>query len=118
MERNLGVLVDSKLNMGEQRALADRWANHALGYIKHGIASWSREAIVPHHSAPVRPDLEYCVQFGAPQYKKGIELLEVVQRRVTKMVMCLEGRMHEVWLRLFGLFSLGKRKQKRPHGSL
>ncbi|KAK4814027.1 hypothetical protein QYF61_004657 [Mycteria americana] len=46
-ERDLGVLVGSRLNRSQQRALAAERANPILGRIKHGITSRSREGIIP-----------------------------------------------------------------------
>jgi len=69
------IMVDEKLDMSQQCALAAQKANYILGYIKRGVASREREVIVPLYPALVRPHLEYCIQAWGPQYRKGVELL-------------------------------------------
>ncbi|GAB0181277.1 cAMP-dependent protein kinase inhibitor alpha [Grus japonensis] len=80
-EKDLGLLIDEKLNMSRQCALAAQKANRVLGCIQSSVTSRSREGIVPLYSALVRPHLQYCIQLWGPQYKRDMELLERVQRR-------------------------------------
>ena len=58
----------------------------------------------------VRPHLEYCVQFWGPHYKKDIEALEKIQRRVTRLIPSIGDKSYKDRSKMLNLFKLSKRR--------
>ena len=112
VEKDLGFLVDHKLNNSMQCQAAVSKASKVFSCIRRGMDSRKRDIILPLYKSLARPHLEYAVQFWAPVLKKDIEELEKVQRRAAKLIRGMEELSYEERLEELNVFTLEKRRIK------
>ncbi|MEE6522036.1 hypothetical protein FKM82_020430 [Ascaphus truei] len=110
MEKDLGVLVDSRLSNSAQCHAVAAKANKILSCIKRAMDGREVNIIIPLYKALVRPHLEYGEQFWAPILRKDIMELERVQRRATKLIKGMDILIYEERLAKLDLFTLEKRR--------
>ena len=83
-----------------------------FGYIARNIENKSKNVILPLYKSLVRPHLEYAVQFWSPFLEKDIIKIEKIQKRATKMIPKLRGKLYAQRLKDLDIHSLETRKLK------
>ena len=90
-EKDLGIIIDDRLNFEKHINTKVNKANQIMGLIRRTF-SFLNESIFLHlYKSIVRPHLEYAVHCWHPMRKKDISSIENVQRRATRMVPTLKG---------------------------
>ncbi|RMC06672.1 hypothetical protein DUI87_16111 [Hirundo rustica rustica] len=75
-EKDLGMLVDDKLNGTHQQTHVVPKAKRVLGCTKSSAASRVREVSLPLFPALMRPQQQCCIQLWGPQHRKDTDMLE------------------------------------------
>jgi hypothetical protein len=110
--RDLGIIVDETLKPSKQCVAAVKKANRAIGMIRRTIENKSRGIMLRLYKQLVRPHVYFCSQAWSPWRRKDVELLESVQRRMTKMIAGLQDVPYEERLRRLHLTTLEKRRER------
>ena len=110
MEKDLGVFITNDLKPAKHIGMVTSKANRIVGLIKRNFTYMDIEMCKTLYCSLVRPHLEYAVQSWSPYYRKDIEELEKIQRRMTKLVPELKDLPYEERCKRMGLTSLEKRR--------
>ena len=87
-------------------------ANRMLGINSRTIRYRHRIVVLNLYKFPVRPHLNYCSSVWNPYYIKGIELLERVQHRFTRLFPQLRSLPYNERLQELSLWSLQERQNR------
>ena len=99
-------LYGTDLKCSQQCIFAYKKAIRVMGMIRRTISYKEPKIMLSLYKTLVRPHVEYCSCAWNPHYMKDKELLERIQRRLTKMINDMNGKMYEdrLWcLRLWTL---------------
>ncbi len=79
-------MISDDLKLSNQCSKVVKTANKLVGFIGCTFKHISAKAILTLYNALAHPFLEYCFLFWSPYYRKDIDKLERVQRRVTNII--------------------------------
>ena len=102
-EKDLGVLIDFKLNFDRHIGVKVNNANSLIGLIRSSFEYIDPQIFQQLFKSIFRPHLEYVVPVWNTHLKNHISSVENVQRRVTRMVPGLKGMSYEQRLQALDL---------------
>ena len=112
IERDLGIIIDNKLNWQNQIDHAISKASIAFGSLKRSFKFWTPLTFCTLYKTFVRPHLEYGAQIWNPHLQQDTSRLERVQRRMTKIVPQLRSLPYAQRLAQMDLTSLAERRER------
>ena len=112
VEKDLGVVIDSKLSFNNHIAYATSKANRTLGVIRRSFDFLTDSTFIQLYKSMVRPMLEYGQSVWQPAQKMLRQDVEDVQRRATKMIGKLKDKPYSERLKILKLPSLEHRRRR------
>ena len=111
-EKDLGIVIDEKLDFNIHVLEMVKKANRSLGCIRRTIKYKDREIVLPLYKAYVRSRLEYGSSVWNPYQVQQTQRIERVQRRATKMIHDISHLDYETRLKELKLPSLQYRRRR------
>ena len=112
-EKDLGIIVTTSMNFSKHCASSVKKANQVIGLIKRNFHNFDRKIMINLYKSLVRPHLDYAVSVWKPYLRKDINLIEGVQRRMTKLISGMKDKTYEERLELLKLTSLEQRHKRQ-----
>ena len=109
-EKDLGIIIDNRLNFQEHIYTQISKANKILGLIRRTFQYLDKEMLVNLYKSLIRPHLEYGSNVWSVIWKKEATAIENVQRRATKLVKTIAHLTYQQRLKVLGLPSLEYRR--------
>ena len=109
-EKDIGLVVDRKLNFEKHISEKVNKANSIVGLIRRTYEYLDEESFLLLYKALVRPHIEYANACWSPYKRKDIDEVENVQRRATRLIPSLRHLDYEQRLRKLKLPTLVYRR--------
>ena len=114
-EKDLGVVIDPNLDFDAHITGIVKKANRLSGLLMRNITHKSKEIILPLYKSLIRSVLEYGSPVWSPKLRKHVNLIEGVQRRITRCIIGTKDMTYEERLTYLKIPSL---EFRRIRGSL
>ena len=111
-EKDLGVIIDRKLNFRQHIAKKVSIANRNLGIICRTFTYLNPEMFLSLYKSIVRPHLEYASVIWSTLYKKDKITLKNIQQRATRLIPAMKGKTYPERLKRLGLPTLEYRRER------
>ena len=102
-QKDLGIWTTPSMDHSHQCNVVARTCHRTICCIMRTFQNWNKDIIVHLHKSLIRPRLEFAICAWAPFLERDINILERVQRRITKMVPGLQYVDYETRLMTLGL---------------